>query len=58
MRLRSRGQEDRKASRRHLAPRRREMLIRKASKRHREMPEIGPDHSAVAAIPDLSETGR
>ena len=27
------------------------MLIRKASKRHGEMPEIGPDHSAVAAIP-------
>jgi hypothetical protein len=41
--MRSRGQEDQKASRRHH----REMLIRKASRRHREMLKIGPEHSAV-----------
>jgi hypothetical protein len=39
--MRSHRQEDRKASRR------REMLIRKASRRHCEMPEIGPNYSAV-----------
>jgi hypothetical protein len=42
MRLRLRGQEDRKASRR-----RREMLIRTASKRHREVLEIGSGYIAV-----------
>ena len=65
MRLRSRGQEDRKASRRRLAPRRRGMLIRKASKRHREVLEIGSVYSAVREpspydsiiVNDLLKTG-